>query len=86
MKKLSRLLKALGNERRLLILRYIKKNKTASVSEISDRIGISLKATSKHLTVLKAVNLVESRQVSVNAIYSMSPNLQSEARIVLALF
>ncbi|MBI3627466.1 MAG: helix-turn-helix transcriptional regulator [Candidatus Sungbacteria bacterium] len=59
MKDFERVLKALANRRRLSIVKYLKKEKEASVSEIAGKIGISLKATSKHLGILSAADIVD---------------------------
>lgn len=72
MKDLERTLKALGNRRRLAILKYLKQNKEAPVADIADAIRLSFKATSKHLCVLAAVDMVEREQRSLQMFYSIS--------------
>jgi DNA-binding transcriptional ArsR family regulator len=73
--QVEKILKALANRRRLKILKYLKGGKKASVTELSDHLKITLKATSKHLTVLKGVDLVESEQVSLAIFYCLSSSL-----------
>ena len=70
-KNLVKILKAIGNERRLLILQNLFKTKELSVGQISELINLSFKSTSNHLSVLSGINLVESRQVSLNKFYSI---------------
>ena len=59
MKKLERLLKALASHRRLSILSELKKKKSSSVGIIARSLRLSLHATSKHLRILMAVNLID---------------------------
>ncbi len=72
MKELEKQYKALANRRRLAILKYLKTRKSASVGEIAHYIKLSLKATSKHLAVLYAVDAVEKEQKGLSAIYSLT--------------
>lgn len=70
-RNLVKILKAIGNERRLLILQHLFKTKELSVGQISELINLSFKSTSNHLLVLSGINLVESKQVSLNKFYSI---------------
>ena len=70
-KELERILKALANKRRILILKYLKSKHNASVGEIADHIKLSFKATSKHLVILSRLDIVDNEQVSLNMIYSL---------------
>jgi DNA-binding transcriptional ArsR family regulator len=65
------MLKALANRRRLAILAYLKKNREASVTEIAEQIRLSVKATSRHLRVLAAADLVEYEQRSLLVYYRL---------------
>ncbi|QQG42409.1 MAG: winged helix-turn-helix transcriptional regulator [Candidatus Giovannonibacteria bacterium] len=55
-----KIFKALGNEGRIKILKFLFDGKERTVSEIKDEIGISLKATSKHLISLDNLGFLES--------------------------
>ena len=68
-KELERILKALANGRRIAILKFIKKSGRASVGEIADAIKLSFKATSKHLTILSNVNILDKEQISLTMLY-----------------
>ena len=85
MKELEKSLKALANRRRLAILKYLKQNKEASVSEIAGEIHLSLKATSKHLGVLAASDIVERDQRSLQMFYRISRDQKSAVRRILSL-
>ena len=84
-KPLERVLKALANRRRLAIVRYVAKRKDATVTEIADAIRLSLTATSKHLTVLKAADIVIDEKRSLLVIYSLATPAPAAAKAVLAL-
>ena len=73
MKQLERVLKALANKRRLQIVKYIKEKKEATVGSIAEKIGLSFKATSKHLGVLAAADIMEKEQRSLQMWYKLSP-------------
>lgn len=52
--------KALGNEGRLKIMKFLLDGSERTVTEIKEAIDISLKATSKHLIILDNLGFVES--------------------------
>ncbi|NVJ51022.1 MAG: winged helix-turn-helix transcriptional regulator [Gammaproteobacteria bacterium] len=67
----SRLLKALSNESRLLILCLLSQQEL-SVSEINEKVSISQSALSQHLAVLRADGLVETRRQSQTIYYALA--------------
>jgi len=85
MKKMERILKALANQRRLAILKYLKENKESPVAEIAEEIDLSFKATSKHLGVLSAADIVEKEQRSLQMFYRLSDNQQLPAKYIISL-
>ena len=82
-KELERVLKALANRRRLAILKYLKKNKDASVGEISEHICLSMKATSKHLSVLAAADILNRQQRGSLGFYWLAGDMPKPARDVI---
>ncbi len=68
-RKQEKMYKALANRRRLHILAYLNSTRRASVQEIAEHIGLSFKATSKHLQVLKSAEMVGDEQVSLERYY-----------------
>ena len=62
MQKLAEQLKVLGSERRLRILAYLKKNKTATVGKIAKAVGISREAASQHLHTLRLMGIVRANR------------------------
>jgi len=82
MKKIERILKALANRRRLAIVLYLKKAKEDTVGDVAAEINLSFKATSKHLAVLYAADIVEKEQRSLMMFYRLSPNLHHLAKYI----
>lgn len=85
MKDLEKILKALANKRRLAMLKYLKINKEAPVGEIAHEIGLSFKATSKHLAILTAVDIVEKEQRSLQVFYYLAGTQKPATRHILNL-
>lgn len=71
MKKQERILKALANRRRLVILKILKSKRELCVAEIAEEIKLSFKATSKHLAILYASDILERRQVGLHVLYRL---------------
>ncbi len=85
MRELEKSLKALANKRRLAILAYLKANGQAPVGEIAHEIKLSFKATSKHLGILNAADIVEREQQSVQMIYRLASAQSPAAKHVISL-
>lgn len=79
-RKASVLLKAMANERRLLILCYLGLEER-SVSELERHVGLSQSALSQHLARLRNDGLVSTRRDGQTIFYSLHG---TEARRVLA--
>ncbi|MFH1632305.1 MAG: metalloregulator ArsR/SmtB family transcription factor [bacterium] len=87
MKELEKILKALANRQRLSILWHLKQRKQASVSELAGAIHLSMKSTSRHLAILKAVGIVHRERYGKNVIYHIKaqPDLATEAILKLLM-
>lgn len=85
MRNLERILKALANRRRLAIVNHLKNHREAIVGELADAIKLSLKATSKHLAVLRAVDIVDREQRSLLVYYRLADDLSRPIRTILTL-
>jgi len=68
-RELEKVLKALANKRRVAILKHLKRAGQASVGDIAEAIKLSFKATSKHLMILSAADIVEREQISLTMFY-----------------
>lgn len=84
-KGLERTLKALANKRRLAILHLLKRDGPATVGDIADEIRLSFKATSRHLGVLAAADIVEKEQQSLNMFYRLASVQTLTARHVISI-
>ena len=72
-KKMERLNKAVANRRRLAILAYLKKKGEVPVWDIAQAIKLSMKATSQHLGVLRACDVVFWEQRRLEVFYRLAP-------------
>ena len=85
MKELERNLKALANRRRLAILKHLKESREASVGDIAAKINLSFKATSRHLSVLSAADILEKDQRSSQVFYRLASTPKSVARYIVSI-
>lgn len=72
MKELERQYKALANSKRLAILKHLSNTHQASVGDIAKEVKLTLKATSKHLGILSAVDAVEKTKQSLVVFYRLA--------------
>lgn len=70
-RRASALLKAMSNERRLLILCYLSQGER-SVGELEELVGLSQSALSQHLARLRRDRLVRTRRSAQNIYYSLN--------------
>lgn len=70
-RKASALLKAMANERRLLVLCHLAHGEK-SVSELERLVGLSQSALSQHLARLRRDGLVATRRAAQTIFYSLS--------------
>lgn len=77
-------MKALANLKRLHIIRALKEGNEKFVGEIADDINLSIRATSKHLKILSAADIVEKEQRGPQIFYTLSPNLDPISKLVLS--
>ena len=68
----AHLLKALGNEQRLLILCHLLA-RPLSVGEFNERLELSQSALSQHLALLREGGLVDTRREAQSIFYSLPP-------------
>jgi ArsR family transcriptional regulator, virulence genes transcriptional regulator len=79
----ARMLKLIGNERRLLILCFLAANGEMRVGELLGAIGLSQSALSQHLAKMRADGLVTFRRQSQTLHYRISDS--RAARILKSL-
>jgi len=84
MKQLERILKGLANRRRLAIIKLLKSHKELPVTSIADRIHLSFTSTSKHLSLLYHLEVVERRQESLVVYYRLAEPLPAVVKLLLS--
>lgn len=65
------ILKAVANENRFLILKYLRENKEMSVGDLAEKINSPIRSISKDLGILRKFNLVQFRKKFVRKYYSI---------------
>lgn len=84
MKQLERILKGLANRRRLAIIKLLARSQELPVASIADHIRLSFTSTSKHLSLLYHLDVVERRQESITVYYRLSGSLPSVVKLLLS--
>lgn len=84
-KEIERSLKALANIRRLSIVKYVKKENESNVGDIASEIKLSFAATSRHLNLLAAANILDREQRGLEMFYRISLGLSEPARRIISL-
>ena len=83
MKNLEKLLRGLGNRRRLAILQLLIKYQRLSVGELASSIGLSFKSTSRHLRIMRQLEFVDFEQRGTTVYYFLSPAIPVPAHAIL---
>lgn len=73
----ARLLKALGNEKRLEILFHLD-GKELNVGEMEKIVGLSQSALSQHLAILRSEDIVQTRREAQTIFYSIKSENAAE--------
>ena len=82
----SRLLGAMANEKRLLILCQLV-NGERTVNELAELLGIRQSTVSQHLTLLRKDGLVEARRDGQSQIYTLSgPEAEAVIETMYSLY
>ncbi len=85
-KRWVNIFKALGNNNRLKIIKMLASGKVMTVTDISREIGISIKSTSRHLSILQNLELLESEGRKGFVFYSLNKNAPSDFKRAIKLF
>ncbi len=84
-REMERMLKALANKRRLAILKFLNRAGEATVGTIAEKIKLSFKATSRHLSVLASADTLAKEQRSVEVYYRIDERVHKIVRDIIAL-
>ncbi len=71
-KDFEKILKALANRRRIVILRHLKRIYEDRVGGIAGKLHLSLPATSRHLNILERAGILEKEQRGLEVFYCIS--------------
>jgi DNA-binding transcriptional ArsR family regulator len=85
LKSLEKELKSLANKRRLKIISLVKAAGRLSAGNISERMKLSLSATSRHLSLLESAGVLEKEQISLEVYYFISRRPKPYLQSVVAL-
>gem|GEM_PF-4621382 len=86
LRQLERLCKALANRRRLAAIRYLKEHRQATVGEVAAYLRLSISATSRHLSLLALVGVVENEQRGLLVYYRLASERRSLHRQLDTIF
>ena len=75
LRDLEKIFKGLANRRRLVIVKFLLSAREATVAEIAERLRLSIKSTSKHLAILRQLDIVDNRQDGLSVYYRLSDTL-----------
>lgn len=85
-KRWTTLFKALSNINRTKIIHMLAHGNVLTVTEISDELDISLKATSKHLIILQNLDILEARGQKGHVFYTLGQSMPADAHKAIKLF
>jgi DNA-binding transcriptional ArsR family regulator len=83
LKQWATVFRGLGNPNRLKILKILSQSEKVAVSSLAEELGISLKNTSRNLSILLNLDLVEFQGKHDRVYYSLNRNVAEEVRIIL---
>jgi DNA-binding transcriptional ArsR family regulator len=85
-KRWTIIFKALGNINRIKIIQMLHKGQSLNVTQISEELGISLKATSQHLIILQNLDVLEAQGKQGHVYYTLSGSLPTDIKNAIKLF
>ncbi|MEK7192491.1 MAG: metalloregulator ArsR/SmtB family transcription factor [Patescibacteria group bacterium] len=81
-----KIIKAMANPKRMEIVLHLEKRRVLNVSEVSEKLDLSFKSTSKHLHKLEEAGLIGRKKRMNMVYYFLSADLSKEVRDVINLF
>ncbi|MDP2703645.1 MAG: metalloregulator ArsR/SmtB family transcription factor [bacterium] len=85
MKRWALVFRVLANVNRLKIIRFLSDGNKKNVTDITRHLGISFKATSNHLALLKSVNVLEAEGATGHVFYSLNQPLPADFKRALSM-
>jgi len=83
-KELVKILKAVANKNRFLILKFLRKHKELSVGDLAEATDLPFRSVSRDLYNLRKVNLVQTRNHYSSRLYSI--DIKNFPKDILKLF
>ena len=65
-------------------MEYLSKEKEANVGDIAEHINLSFKSTSRHLSTLSAVDLIDREQRSLEVFYRLPKDMPALAKQIMS--
>lgn len=85
LKKWATVFRGLGNQNRLHILQLLHRKGPMSVTELSEELEISFKNTSRNLSILSGLDMVEFEGHKDRIYYTLSTRLSDEVKKILKI-
>jgi ArsR family transcriptional regulator, arsenate/arsenite/antimonite-responsive transcriptional repressor len=83
--KLESQLKAVANGRRLAMLSFIKREKSATAGEIATAVHISMPPASQHFRILRAAGIIEQKKRGKFMTYRLSLKQEEPIKQILSM-
>jgi len=85
-KRWVNIFKALGNINRIKIIEMLAGGQSLSVTDIAGRIKISIKSTSRHLMILRNLELLDGEGRDGHVFYSLNKSVPEDIKKSIKLF
>ena len=85
-KRWVNIFKALGNINRLKIIQMLANGRSLNVTDIAGKIRVSIKSTSRHLMILRNLDLLDSEGKNGHVFYSLNKNAPEDFKKAIKLF
>ena len=82
-KRWTQIFKALANVNRVKIVKLLAAREKLSVTAITEKLDISFNATSRHLLILYAMGIVESKGTDNHVFYWLHPDMPADIRAIV---
>lgn len=85
-KRWVNIFKALGNINRIKIIEMLSGGQSLSVTDIAGKIKISIKSTSRHLMILRNLELLDAEGKNGHVFYSLNKPVPEDIKRAIKLF
>ena len=80
MKRWTKIYKALANESRLKIIKFLSDGSQRTVTDIAVHIRVMMPGTSRHLSVLENVEILQNIGKEAHVFYYLNPKMPTDVR------